>query len=460
MIVPRNQLLWAVGACAVPAGLLSAAVGVVNELDAGSTARVVHAAAVLGWALAGLVLAAAVVDLALCWGRLHGIDTGVPAIVRLTRGREGVVPVRFRNRDQQRITLRLGLAFSRDLCAEDPDQTLDVVLPADHEEAVFDWRCTPLRRGRHTIHACCLERPSPLGFWDVRARLHVDADLRVYPDLAAERRGLAAVFLNSRGIGAHAQRLVGKGRDFEKLREYIPGDSYLDIHWRASAKRGQPVTKIYQMERTQQVYVVLDTSRLSARPAGRRGDATQLERFLKAALILGQAAQRQGDNFGLVSFNNHVETFIRARNGATHFGICRDAIFDAVSRAVSPDFDELTAFIRSRLTKRALLVFLTSLDDPVLAESFTQHIRLVCDQHLVLVNMIRAPEVAPLFSRPDVASTEDLYRSLGGHYRYQELRELERVLQREGVTLKSVDSAGLCPEVVSQYMNIKQRQLL
>ena len=57
---------------------------------------------------------------------------------------------------------------------------------------------------------------------------------------------------------------IGKGREFEKLREYIPGDSYDEIHWKATAKRGRPVTKVFQIERTQEVYVVIDASRLSA----------------------------------------------------------------------------------------------------------------------------------------------------------------------------------------------------
>ena len=57
---------------------------------------------------------------------------------------------------------------------------------------------------------------------------------------------------------------------------------------------------------------------------------------------------------------------------------------------VTPDYDELFAFLRTRLRRRALLVFLTALDDPLLAESFARNAKLVCRQHLLLVNMIPA----------------------------------------------------------------------
>ena len=52
------------------------------------------------------------------------------------------------------------------------------------------------------------------------------------------------------------------------LRAYLPVDSLGDIHWKASAKRGEAVTKVYQIERTHEVYVAIDSSRLSARGLG------------------------------------------------------------------------------------------------------------------------------------------------------------------------------------------------
>ena len=92
-------------------------------------------------------------------------------------------------------------------------------------------------------------------------------ELRVYPDLRAERRQAAAVFLTRNGLGSHAQRQVGRGRDFEKLRDYVAGDSIEDISWKATARRQKPVSKVFQVERTQEVYVVIDASRLSGRSA-------------------------------------------------------------------------------------------------------------------------------------------------------------------------------------------------
>ena len=111
------------------------------------------------------------------------------------------------------------------------------------------------------------------------------------------------------------------------------------------------------------------------------------------------AAEQQGDLFGLVGFNDKVNQFVRAKSGKAHFDSCRDAIYTQHPKMVSPDFDELCAFLRTRLRKRALLVFLTALDDPLLAESFSHNMDLLCRQHLILVNMPKPPGADPLWPR-------------------------------------------------------------
>jgi uncharacterized protein (DUF58 family) len=269
--------------------------------------------------------------------------------------------------------------------------------------------------------------------------------------------------------------MVGRGRDFEKLREYIPGDSFDEIHWKATAKRGRPVTKIFQIERTQEVYVVIDASRLTARNAGARAVAaprsvsagstapeaeTVLERFITAALVLGLAAEQQGDLFGLLTFSNQVQKFIRARNGRAHYNACRDALYTLQPQVVTPDYDEVCTFIRLRVRRRALIIFLTPLDDPVLAEAFVRNIDLIRRQHLVLVNMIQPPGLAPVFTNPNVTSLDELYQHLGGHLLWDNLRQLDKNLQRRGVHFSLLQNERLSAEIVSQYLNIKQRQLL
>ena len=195
------------------------------------------------------------------------------------------------------------------------------------------------------------------------------------------------------------------------------------------------------------------------------------------ALILGAVAARQGDLFGVVSFSDRVDRFVRAGGGKAHYGACRDALYALQPRIVSPDFAEVFSFLRTSLRRRALLVFLTNLDDPILAETFAENAPLLVRQHLVLVNMIRPPGVGPVFSQPvstarsgreeagaggapAPAGLEEIYHHLAGHLQWHRLRELERHLGHRGVRFRLLDNEAFCPEIVSQYIGVKQRQLL
>ena len=74
--------------------------------------------------------------------------------------------------------------------------------------------------------------------------------------------------------------------------------------------------------------------------------------------------------------------------------------------------------------------------------------------------MLQPPGVAPVFTNPNLASLDELYRHLGGHLLWHNLRELEKVLQRRGVHFSLLKNERLSAELVSQYLSVKQRQLL
>ena len=444
MIVPRTRLLFWTALVVLPCAFLA---GTAPDMAAAS------------FALMGIFLLLALADALAARKNIAGISVELPAVARMSKDREGLLNLRIRNEKQRRRTVRVGLPWPREI--ESPADVLDARLPAQSEWSQLPWTCTPRKRGNYKFNEAYLEGESPLGLWAARRPVPVQSEIRVYPNLLNDRKNLSALFLNRGQFGLHAQRQVGKGRDFEKLRDYIPGDGYDEIHWKATARRGKPVTKLFQIEKTQEVYVIVDRSRLSARSAGESiGDVSALERFVTAALVLGLAAEQQGDLFGLLAFGDKVEKFVRAKNGQAHYNACRDALYTLQPGIVSPDFDELSTFIRLRLRRRALLIFLTALDDPAVAESFVRSLHLIRRQHLILVNMLQPPGVKPLFSNPAVESLDDIYEELGGHLRWQKLRELQKVLRRLGVQFSLLKNERMSAELVSQYLSVKQRQLL
>jgi uncharacterized protein (DUF58 family) len=375
-------------------------------------------------------------------------------VVRLSKGRDGKIGIKLVNDSVRDVRFRIGFPFPTEIGAARNEFDVDLARARAETLSIL---CQPQQRGRFLLEKCYAQAATRLRLWNVRRALPIQCELRVYPDLLSERRNITALFLRRGMFGFRQHRQVGKGREFEKLREYIAGDSIEDVHWKATAKRGQPVTKVFQIERTQEVYVVVDSSRLSRRWSG---GMPMLERFVNCALILCLAAAKQSDLFGLITFSDKVQKFVRAKNGKAHYDVCRDALYTLQPQIVTPDFEDLFTFLRSRLRRRALLVFLTALDDPALAASFTEHVDLLTRQHFVLVNMIQSPEAQPLFADPNVPDLDEIYRRLGGQLVWGQLQEIGKRLQRLGAEFSLVDADKFAVEAVNRYIRIKQRQLI
>ncbi|MEY2881980.1 MAG: hypothetical protein RLZZ15_4360 [Verrucomicrobiota bacterium] len=412
------------------------------------------------WLLAlGALALTALADAGLSLARARPPAASVPAVVRFMRDREGVVPVTFLNPAQHARRIRFALGLPGVFAPAEEQARVD--LPAGATRARIDWRCTPRQRGRFAGVLACVEGDSALGLWHLRTRIALDCELRVHSNLLAERKSVAAIFLARGRPGSRVQRTLGRGREFEKLRDYQPGDGFDEVHWKATAKRGRPVTKVFQAERTQEIYVVIDASRLSARPVTHGGVVqTALERCLTSAQVLLLAAERQGDKFGLIAYDDRVRVLVRAGSGAGHYAACREAVLGLKSSDATPDIAEIFRHVRAQLRRRALLFFLTDLTDPVLAEDFARHARVLARQHLVIVGQLRAPEVAPLFTGRPVETADEVYQRLAGHARWAEARALGQKLKPLGVTTLLLEDEAMAAQLVTRYLDVKRRQAL
>ena len=419
--------------------------------------------AMIGWLLLFAFILSTSLDAFLAQTRRIPVDIETAKVARLARKKEGTIDFSMTNAAQRNTRFRLAVPLPGDF--DVPSEILDVELDANAQEHTVSLPCTPRERGRFDISHIHLESDSPLRLWNLRSSRPIECQIRVHPNLLDEKNAASALFLNRGAFGAQAMRQVGKGRDFEKLREYVPGDSFDEIDWKATARKRRPITKVFQVERTQEVYVVLDASRLSAVPqestGGNPGDKTPIiEKFITAGLTLGLAAEQQGDHFGMITFQDQVTSFVKAKNGQSHFHAVRDSLLSVKPRLVSPDFQELATFLRVRLRRRALLIVLTSLEDPVLAESFTKSMELLNRQHLIFVNVIQPPDGKQILSADAPDNLEEAYQQLAGHLRWKGLRNLQSSLKCQGIDTAFLENEKMAHQLITQYMAVKRRQLL
>jgi uncharacterized protein (DUF58 family) len=432
MIVPSQRLLVLAAVVAVP---LATAVGFVPRLAVPCGATL---------ALWAIVVAA---DAVRGRARLDSLSANAPPIVRFTKDVPARLPITIVNRLPEPLPVRLSVATPPG--APSASFVEDTTIPPGTSRV--DWACTGVERGDHPVTVVHMEAPSPFGLWLARTDRPVSGTVRVYPNL--RDRATAALFQRTAVVGQRMRRQVGKGREFDNLRQYVPGDGFEDIDWKATARRQFPVVKLYRVENAQEVYAIVDSSRLSARPE-------ILESFVGAALHLALVAQTQADRFGLVTFSDRTHKFVRARNGLDHFRLCREAIYNLHASRVSPDFRDVFTNLQLNLRRRALLVFFTSLDDALLAETFEREVPILARRHVVLVNTPQPPGLKPLFTDASSADLESLYNGLSGQMIANRLRQLSLALSNRGVRLSVVDPRRIKTRVTAEYLEVKRRQVL
>ena len=465
MIAPRTNLVAWAAAIILPLAILA---GVMGSL---------RSSCILGIALFVL---ASFADLLRGLGKYRQLEFQIPPVNRVTAGRGFELDLKLNGSQLRAGTIRLAIDLPPAIKTD--QSSIGLRITGDIVNLLIPIRAIAEERGSYPINRLFFDWVSPGRFWIFREQRPLKSELRVYPDLALEGRKIAH-FLNRGGFGVHRQRQIGRGREFEKLREYEPGDSFDSIHWKATAKRHKPITKVFQVEKSQEVYLAIDSSRLSSReltstsgnadlsdialaaserrtPNAERQTFTILESFIAAALLAGATAERQGDLFGLITFSDKVDQMARARSGSLHFNHCRDLLVNLQSNLVAPDFEDIAATLLNRLTKRSLLIFLTSLDDSVTGENFLLAARFLARRHLVMTFMLLPPGTQPLFSPPGVEHADQIYDHIAGHLRWAKLQELRKQLLQAGVLFHLAPAQNFTLTVVSEYLAAKRRQLL
>jgi uncharacterized protein (DUF58 family) len=474
MIAPRTSLAAWAAAIILPLSILAGVLGGFRGI------------CILGIAIFTLV---SLIDLLLGLGKYRQLEIGLTAVNRVTAGRDFQLEFKLNGPGCRLGFIRLAVDLPPSIKPIQSSTLVRIDGPVSNLSvpvvAIAD------QRGAYPIRRAFFGWVSPLGFWVFREERSLNCELRVYPDLALEGRKIAH-FLDRGGFGAHRQRQIGRGREFEKLREYEAGDSFDSIHWKAAAKRHKPITKVFQVEKSQEVYLAIDSSRLSARLVSSSSSHSSsssssssnvpeptahhahtqggsgappyrssiLERSIAAALLASATAERQGDLFGLITFSDKVNQLARARSGPLHFNHCRDLLVNLQPKLVAPDFEDIAATLLNRLTRRSLLIFLTSLDDSVTGENFLSAARFLARRHLVMAIMPSPPGTQPLFSPPGVEHSDQIYENIAGHLHWAKLQELRKQLLQAGVLFHLAPGENFTVTVVSEYLATKRRQLL
>jgi uncharacterized protein (DUF58 family) len=415
-------------------------------------------------ALSGALIAVlAALDLLISRRAFDSFRIVLPPTIRAVLNEEQAFAVELhRDPEPRRVPPRLRIAATLPPGIEPIRDDILVATPAPGHGLSAEMSLMSKQRGEYTVTQAFLGAVSTFHLWQLRRTLPVQSRVVVQPAVAAISKETAKLLASHRHGGQRIVARNGRGREFEQLREYVPSDELGDIDWKATARRRIPIVREFQVERTQDIYACIDFSRLSARAVTLRNETcvTILDEYIRSTLMLHCAVRETGDRFGFATFSDRVHHFVKAANANSFDPVFRQALYPLRPHLAAPAFDEISAALRTRAKRRALVVFFTSLAEPQLAEGFLAAARLLARQHLLVVACPADAFAKPLFSDSDVDAPEEIYGKLAGHLLWKKLAEARLQLAASGIRMHLVAPARLGLLAATEYLDIKERQLL
>ena len=319
------------------------------------------------------------------------------------------------------------------------------------------YSLVPGVRGPARLGDLYLRYQSPMRIAERWAKVSLAQTIVTYPNLEEAKRH--SVFLiRSRQIEMEKRmaRLRGAGRAFESLREYRGGDEFRDICWTASARRGKLVTRLYEIERSQSIWIMLDSGRLMrSRVAG----LSKLDYAVNAALTLAQVALYSGDRVGLVAYGRGIRQRVPAARGNAHLmQIMRQLALVSEDESEADHLQAASRLLNDQ-KRRSLVVWITDLAETAMTPEVIDAAMQLMPRHLVLFVVIGQPDLNELAAR-DPENVDAMYETAAAQEVVHRRELLLARLRERGALALETSSSKLSTTVVNSYLEIKQRSQL
>jgi uncharacterized protein (DUF58 family) len=320
----------------------------------------------------------------------------------------------------------------------------------------LSYSIKPMTRGDyHFGHLYVFVSVSFPGFLQRRFRLEEPRTIKVYPSVK-EMRDLQLQVLSHISVmqGVKKMRRLGHSYEFEQIRQYVQGDDYRSINWKATGRRGGALMiNQYEDEKAQPIYFVIDRSRNMKMPFN---GLSLLDYSINSALALSNVAIQKSDRAGLVTFGKTCDTFIKADNGGHQMNAILEALYNQKQTDTEADYQLLYSKMKYHVKQRSLLFLYTNCYTKHSLERLKPILRLLNKLHLLVVILFENTEIEELVSEKS-KSLEEIYdQTIAENFLYeQQLIALE--LNTLGIQCIVSKPEELTINSLNKYLEIKAK---
>jgi uncharacterized protein (DUF58 family) len=401
-----------------------------------------------------LSLALVFVDIAILFNRSTKVNGQRNSSKVFSLGDENLVSLDLVSQSFQKLKIKVIDELPFQFQRRDFERTIEL---DPSEEKRIQYKLRPLERGAYNFGNLNLYLESFLGLVQRRLVLPIARTIPVYPSINEMKNFELKTFDKiATTHGIKKIRRLGHSYEFEQIKNYVPGDDYRSINWKASSRRGVLMVNQYQDERAQQVYNIIDKSRAMKMPFN---GLSLMDYAINTSLVISNIALQKYDRAGLLTFSDKIGATIKADRRPNQLNSILAALYKEKERPMEANYELLYHASRKLINGRSLLMLYTNFESTYAMEHVLPILRRINNLHLLVVVFFENTEIKD-FARQSTADIEDIYIQTIAQKFIAEKVQMVQKLRQYGIQTILTKPEELSINTVNKYLELKSRGLI
>lgn len=325
----------------------------------------------------------------------------------------------------------------------------------EKQRLIYDVR--PTTRGEYRFGNVNLFATSRLRLAERRLTFDLGQMLPVYPSLIQMRKySLTSLQRIARHHGLKKLRKIGHSYEFETIKNYVSGDDYRAINWKATGRQHKLMVNLYEDEKSQNVYSIIDKSRSMMLPFN---GLSLMDYAINTSLVISGSALQKHDKAGLITFSDKIGSIIKAENKRDQLNRIVETLYREKERNSEADFELLYQAVNRLIRVRSLIFLYTNFDSPYMVQRALEIMRRINHHHLLVVVFFENSE-ADNYSRTPAENLREIYLKTIARKMIVGKQQIAGMLAQHKIQVILSKPEELSVNSVNKYLELKARGLI
>jgi uncharacterized protein (DUF58 family) len=379
---------------------------------------------------------------------------------------ERVLDDRFSNGDDNEIKIILTNNYTINIKTKIIDELPFIFQIRDFEinslldkstTKIFSYNIRPVKRGEYQFGALNIYVSSLLNIISRRFRFDQNKNVAVYPSyIQMKKYQIMAVSDRLVEVGIKKIRRIGHSMEFEQIKEYVQGDDYRTINWKATARKRQLMINHYVDEKAQQVYSIIDMGRTMKMPFE---EMSLLDYAINAALVISNIALLKQDKAGILSFSNKVASVLPAEKNPLQMKKIVELLYNQDTEFLESDYERLASVVKSKIKQRSLLLLYTNFETANSLKQQLKYFKSLASSHLLIVIFFKNTGLDEVIHK-NTDSLEEIYQKTIAEKFSFEKKVIQKELAFAGIQSILTTPQQLSVNTINKYLELKARGMI